>query len=288
MNIFNISGGIGKNIMATSVVASLKEQDPDSEIHITTPYNSVWKNNPDVSSVSDIEKSPNFYKDYILDKNPKIFRLEPYSSGDYFYRKKHLIDVWCDLYNIKNTKEPKIFITKKEIESAREKLGDKKIFLIQTNGGADNQPYPISWARDLPLHTAEEVCKEMKKEGYRVIHLRRPDQPQLENAEHVNMTFRETLAAIELSNKRLFIDSVFQHAAKALNKPSIVLWIVNDPKVFGYDLHKNILPDSNVDYRHRMETFIEPYNIVGALHEYPYSTENVFSTKFILESLLED
>jgi hypothetical protein len=45
------------------------------------------------------------------------------------------------------------------------------------------------------------------------------------------------------SEKRLLIDSCLQHAAAAFNLPSTVCWVGTSPEVFGYEIHKNILPN---------------------------------------------
>ena len=50
-SIFHIEGGIGKNILATSVVSSLKTSDPNRKIVIVSAWPQVWFNNPDVEHV---------------------------------------------------------------------------------------------------------------------------------------------------------------------------------------------------------------------------------------------
>jgi len=65
----------------------------------------------------------------------------------------------------------------------------------------------------------------------------------------------------------------------------VVTWVANSPKVFGYDMHTNILPEVKPSFRHTIDSFLEPYNIIGALHEYPYDTDRIYSVKKILEEL---
>lgn len=290
--IFNISGGLGKNIIATAVVKALKKQHPSKDIIIVSPHRDAWLNNPNVKEIVSIVHPKDeqvFYAQNGLDSENSILKLEPYSSEDYFYKRKNLAAIWCDLYDIPYKKEkPELFITDEETESAKKKINFKdgdKIFIVQPSGGAPGQPYPISWARDLPLPIADEVCEKMKKAGYRVIHIRRKDQKPLKDTEWFELTARETFALIQLSNKRLLIDSFAQHAAAALNKPSVVTWVANSPKVFGYDIHTNILPEVKPSFRHTIDSFLEPYNIIGALHEYPYDTDRIYSVKKILEEL---
>lgn len=293
-HIFYISGGAGKNIMATVVISNIKKKFPHDKIIVITPHQDIWKNNPNVDSIEYAENSTKIYVDFIFKKQSKIYALEPYSTEDYFYEKKYLAEIWCDLYGIPYIdRSPSLYLEDAEIETVKKKIEDgvidttnKKIFLIQTNGGAPNQPYPISWPRDLPLPIAEEVCKKMVENGYRPIHLRRKDQYPLKNAEWFDLSLRESLCLIHLSEKRLFIDSLAQHAAAAINKPSVVIWVSNPPSIFGYEMHTNILSTVKPEFRHRIDSFLERYNITGNIHECPYSTNILFSADEIVKKLL--
>jgi len=291
-HIFYIAGGMGKNIMATAVVKSLKAQFPTDKIIIASPYPVVWQNNPDVFGIESPENTPFIYEKYMKGQDSKVYRLEPYASEDYFYQRKNLIEIWCDIYKIPCLGlQPYIYLKDEEINALRFKIkdivGDKKIFLIQTNGGAENQSYPISWSRDLPLPIADIICKEMKDLGYLPIHLRRKNQLALKNAEYLDISVRESMCLIDISDKRLFIDSFAQHTAAALNKKSVVTWVSNTPKVFGYEIHKNILPIADEEFRHNIDSFLEQYNITGNIHECPYSTNLIYSTEQILKELLK-
>lgn len=292
--VFNIAGGIGKNIIASATIHALKIAHQDCDIIVTSPYPDAWRSNPDVARVVSPEHEPHLYKDYIR-KADEVFCLEPYSSEDYFYHRMHLSKLWAKLCGIDpdSVGMPILVLTDEEVAATQKKLRgsalgtdvDAPLFILQTSGGALQQPYPVSWARDIPYSIAEDVCIEMKKRGFRVIHLRRPDQRPLTNAEWIPFTMREVFAVIQLSDKRLLIDSVAQHVAAALGKPSVVTWVGNNPTVFGYDLHTNIIPNSEPQYRHAIDSFLEPYNITGALHEYPYNTDRIYSVENIIEAL---
>lgn len=108
-SIFHIDGGIGKNILATSVISSLKKSDPDRNIIIVSGWPQVWFNNPNVYQIYSFTTIANFYKNYIKEKDVKIFRQEPYYTEDYILRKSHLIESWCKMINIKWDKFPSLF-----------------------------------------------------------------------------------------------------------------------------------------------------------------------------------
>lgn len=279
-------GGAGKNIIATTVIFNLKKMYPKDRVIVVTPHQDIWKNNLDIYALEWPENSMKIYRDYIFGHKSKVYALEPYASEDYFYMRKNLADIWCDLYKIDySITTPNLNLIKSELEAVKKLVKGDKVFLIQTNGGAENQPYPISWSRDLPLHIAEEVCVEMKMKGYRPIHLRRKNQYALENAEFLDLSFRESLCLIQLSDKRLFIDSFAQHAAAALNKPSVVTWVSNPPEVFGHKIHTNLKPIIEMEFRHKIDAFLEEFNIIGNIHECPYSTNDIFSSEEIVKEL---
>ena len=286
-HLFIISGGAGKGVMATAVVASLKEACLEDKIIVATAHPAVWLNNPDVSEVVDLQSNPKLFEKYAKDTNCKIYSQEVYLSDDFVNRRTHLIEAWCNVYKIPYKGAlPKLYYTEKEKELIRKKLPDNKpLFLIQTSGGAPNQQYPISWMRDMPLPLAQKSVDHMNSQGFKTIHIRRKDQYAIENAEWIDMNMREMMGSIMFSERRLFIDSLAQHAAAALSMPSVVTWAGNRPEVFGYEMHKNILPSIDDEFRHHIDSFFDKYDITGSLHECPYNTNEIYDFNEIIEKL---
>ena len=64
-SILHCEGGIGKNILATAVVSSLKSSDPERKIIVVCAWPQVWFNNPDVYQIYPFGQVANFYKNYI-------------------------------------------------------------------------------------------------------------------------------------------------------------------------------------------------------------------------------
>lgn len=287
--VFVISGGVGKNIMATAVVKALKREFPKKKIIVGTPWEFVWTNNPDVDTIVNFIEDNDFYKNHMNDQDAFIMADDPYFETDFIYKRENLMKTWTEMFGIEyKGEQPEIYFTKEEIKEVKEKMPiDKKLFFIQTSGGAPSQEYPISWMRDMPLQLAQEVVDEMNKQGYRTIHIRTENQYALEGAETLNLNLRELLCAIKFSDKRLFIDSVAQHAATALGKSSVVTWIGNRPEIFGYESDDNIIPNAEEKFRHMIDSYLEEYNIAGTLHECPYDTNEIFDKKEILKKLKE-
>lgn len=286
--VFHIEGGHGKSIMATAVVEALKKKYPHYKIIVVTAWDAPWYFNPNVFRVYNFGQIPYFYDNYIFDETI-ILRQDPYHTEDHIKGRKHLLQTWCDMYDIPyNGEQPKIYLNPREIEIARDKIKPDKgkpIMLLQTNGGMPQHQYSKkSWARDMPIEVAQSLVNYYSK-SYRVLHIRLDEQPLLQNAETLTLPHRELYGVFLLSKKRLFIDSFAQHTAAALNLPSTVCWIVNKPEVFGYDLHDNIRPNAKIVAEMNKFSYVEKNDISGNIHQFPYDTVNLFDTKEIIESL---
>ena len=190
------------------------------------------------------------------------------------------------MFNIPyNGEQPELFLTEREKQYYQNKFNsDKPIMVIQTNGGAQTE-HKYSWARDLPSVVVVEIINKFK-EDYYIAHIRREDQLGYENTIPVTDSFRGLCILLALSAKRLLIDSFAQHAAAALELPSTVCWVANKPKVFGYELHDNILANSFTNKPELRNAYLSKFNIAGDLIEFPYNSENeIFDIEVIIESL---
>ncbi len=286
--IFIVNGGAGKNVLATAVVKAIKSANPDSNIIVLTSYNEIWMHNPNVYRTHVLGQTNYFYNDFIEGKkNVRIMALEPYLTNDYILKQKHLIEIWCDLVGVKfNGEKPELFFNQREIEYCENfyQLKQNPIFLIQTNGGAQ-QDTKISWVRDMPLSNAQEVVNALKQ-NYRVIHIRRNDQPEINGIEQFKGGLRDLMILIKYSEKRLFIDSVCQHIASALDKPSTVLWVKNDPTILGYSLHDNMITTVEDEIDILSDSVLEKYDITGNIYQCPYKEgTKLFDSEDILKSI---
>ena len=288
--VLHVDGGISKNIAATAVTRAIKQHYFTSKLIVVTAWPEIYIHNPDIYRVYKFGSLPYFYDDFVSNKKVKLMRLEPYHAEDLILKKKHLSEVWCDLYNIPiKSIQPSIYLGHRELLAASVKLQKEgPILMLQTSGGADGQEYPYSWARDFSPSFAQEVVNLVKGQFSKILHIRRDNQPVLENTVKVTGNVRDLLCYISLSDKFLGIDSFMQHACAAFNKPATVGWIANSPTVFGYSLHTNIISSGNRDFRHRIDSYIEEFDWVGSrFHECPYEDlSNIFNVKEVANTLL--
>lgn len=284
--IFEIQGGMGKNIMATAVVDALKKQYPDWKIVIVTAWEAPWWHNPNIYRVYTFGYLQYFYDEFVFD-NTKIMRIDPYATEDHIQQRKHLVKTWCDLYDIPyNGEKPKLYLNPRELEITRDKLkpDGRPIMLLQTHGGAQGQYSKKSWARDMPTNVIEKLVNYFSK-SYRILHIRREDQLAINGVEPLVLPHRELYAAFTLSQKRVFIDSFSQHAAMALGLKSNVFWIANKPEVFGYEENNNIVPKAEVSSEFNKFSYMDKYDITGNIHQYPFDTMDIFDVNEAIQSI---
>ena len=289
-SIFHIEGGIGKNILATSVISSLKTSDPERKIILVSAWPQVWFNNPDIEHVYPFGQVANFYKIYIKDKDVKIYRQDPYHTEDYILNKKHLINIWCDLINVKwNGSSPKLYFSPLELEFLKIKMTSnvtKPIFILHTNGGgggANARPY--SWYRDIPYQNAKDVVDYFKND-FHIYQIGYDGQSIIEGANKLTLDTREILGALNFSRKRLLIDSFSQHASVALGIKSVVCWIGNSSDVLGYNTNINIKPSIDPIYDTYHSSYLDDFDISGNPIQFPYDRLKIFDSTEIINKLI--
>lgn len=284
--IFQINGGIGKVIASTAVCASIKKKYPNDKLIVVSGYPDVFLGNKNVDRAYAFGQQHYFYKEYIEDQDVLLLAHDPYLETKHIKHEEHLIETWCNMFDLPVVQRTgELFLTQREIDFFSKKFtSDRPILLLQTNGGGESD-IKYSWARDIPSYIVEQVINEFRDE-YNIVHIRRDDQPQYDGTFGVSDSFRSLVVLISLSEKRLLMDSFGQHAAAALNKPSTVLWIVNKPEVFGYDIHTNIQANPETTIPELRSSYLNKYNIGGDPVEFPYNNElEIFNVEEVIKSL---
>jgi hypothetical protein len=84
----------------------------------------------------------------------------------------------------------------------------------------------------------------------------------------------ELVGLVELSNKRLFIDSSLQHAAAAFGLPSTVLWNATSSVIFGHGLHDNIQAKEKPQ-KSLPGSYLFDYQFDANENEFPYEEDDL-------------
>ena len=285
--LFHIEGGLGKHIAATAVAKCIKNNHPDRELLVVCAYPEIFLNLNYINKVFRIGNTPYFYQDYIKDKDTLIFKHEPYFTSEHIGKKMSLIENWCNLYNLNYLGEqPELIFNVRQLQYGFKKwVRQKPVMVIQTNGGPLQQDLPYSWTRDIPYPIAESLVNYYSKD-YHIIQICRHDENKIQGCEHIlePMSNMELLSILMISEKRILMDSCLQHAAAALNKKSTVLWVGTSPKLFGYDIHDNII--ANIDENIKLpDSYLFDFSFNGVLHECPLMDFNIFDMESIIYSV---
>lgn len=290
MNIlFQIQGGLGKSIISTAFVRKIKEKYTKSRLIVVTHWTDVFLENPYVDEVLHLSKLRGIYDTHIKDKKTMYIIQDPYSSSEHINGEEHVLQSWFSMIGEKyNGELPELYFDIKEQQYYSQQFKTPKpLFVIHPNGGATNvKNDKYNWARDIPPNVVQSIIDHYK-EKYTVAVIRTKDQIKYNNCVDLVEKWREVAIALKISKKRLLIDSSFQHAAAAMKLPSVVLWSVTDPKVFGYEIHTNIKsnPHNKVVESHGI---FNKYEIDEPLQSMPYKSFNdVYDVSTIIKSLGE-
>ena len=287
--IFHIEGGLGKHVASTAVAECIKNNYPDRKLIVVCAYVEAFLNLKFIDRVYRIGITPYFYNDYIDGKDSLIFKHEPYFTTEHIHKKLPLIENWCKLYNLNYSGEiPSLIFNSKQKQLGINKwTREKPIMVIQTNGGPlVNQPYINSWTRDIPVYLSEILVNHYRND-YHIIQICRSGSVAMQGVEVVSdsMPNMELFSLLLVSQKRVLIDSCLQHAAAALGLSSVVLWIGTSPKVFGYNIHTNIVADLPKDIVKLPDSYLFDYSFEGLLHEYPSLESEIFDPNLIIQKI---
>ena len=245
-SIFQIQGGLGKHIAATAVAQVIKRSYPDRELIVVCAWPELWANLPFVYRVFPLGGTQYFYEEYVDGKDSLIFAQEPYFTTTHVNKTHKLVETWCKMYGLDyQNEQPKLRINSEQKKAIRNfyepKFEGKPLLMIHTNGGLYTNERPFCWSRDMPIELAQKVADHFKKDHF-VMQITRPASPRLEGAfvRHEQVSNTELVGLMELTSKRLLIDSSLQHAAAAFSLPSTVLWNATSSVIFGHDIHDNI------------------------------------------------
>ena len=287
MNIvFEVSGGIGKNIAATVIVELIKKKYPNSNLTVLASNTEIFQFIPYIDELDNI-KNRQFYIDKGHDYD-KVMVLDPYHHSDMITKKKHLIEVWASLYDLDyNDEKPNLYLPDEvyaECQAFEKFEKIKPIMVLHPNGGTETELYNYNWSRDIPANIVNKIVEKYKDE-YDIYHVKGPNQRiSYDNTIVADGDMISIVKLLLKSDKRIFIDSFAQHMAAALNLPSTVCWVTTSPNEFGYEFHNNIIRN---EYEIPLPyTCYEGFNLIEPLVNMPYkSTDSIFDEKQILNNI---
>jgi len=279
-SIFQIQGGLGKHVAATAVARAIKAAHPDRELIVVCAWPELWASLPFVYRVFPLGNTQYFYEEYIDGKDSLIFANEPYFTTTHVNKTHRLVESWCMMYGIPyNGETPMLKINPEQKKAIRNfyepKFEGKPFLLMHTNGGLYTSERPYSWARDMPIDVAEKVAKHFKKTHF-IMQVTRPSSPKIDGVfvRQEQLSNTELMGLLELTDKRLFIDSSLQHGAAAFGLPSTVLWNATSSVIFGHSIHDNIQAKEKPK-KSLPGSYLFDYQFDANENEFPYEDDDL-------------
>jgi len=279
-SIFQIQGGLGKHVAATAVARAIKAAHPDRELITVCAWPELWASLPFIYRVFPLGNTQYFYEEYIDGKDSLIFANEPYFTTTHVNKTHRLVESWCMMYGIPyNGETPMLKINPEQKKAIRNfyepKFEGKPFLLMHTNGGLFTSERPYSWARDMPIDVAEKVAKHFKKTHF-IMQVTRSASPKIDGVfvRQEQLSNTELMGLLELTDKRLLIDSSLQHGAAAFGLPSTVLWNATSSVIFGHSIHDNIQAKEKPK-KSLPGSYLFDYQFDANENEFPYEDDDL-------------
>jgi len=273
-------GGLGKHIAFTAFLQVVQKAHPNSKIIVVCAWPELFASLPFVHRVFPLGNTQYFYSEYIENQNSMIYAQEPYFWHTHINKTSRLIETWCLMYGLTyNNEQPILKINPEQKKAIRNfyepKFEGKPFLLLHTNGGLFTNERPFCWSRDMPIEIAQKVANHFRKSHF-IMQITRPSSPQVEGAfvRSEQLSNTELCGLVELTDKRLLIDSSLQHAAAAFGLPSTVLWNATSSVIFGHNLHDNIQAKEKPQ-KSLPGSYLFDYQFDANENEFPYDDDDL-------------
>ena len=114
------------------------------------------------------------------------------------------------------------------------------------------------------------------KKSHFIMQITRPNSPEIPDVfvRNEQLSNTELCGLVELTDKRLLIDSSLQHAAAAFSLPSTVLWNATSSVIFGHGIHDNIQAKEKPT-KSLPGSYLFDYQFDANENEFPYEEEDL-------------
>lgn len=297
--LINVEGGLGKNIMLTSILKELKEKGGYDEVYVISPYHDVFKV---CSAVTDAFQPGlgTLYQELVLDPDCDVLWKEPYSNQKFIKKECHLFDAWAAEFGITladkaDTYTPCLDKVVEEYPALRQ-IADEKMnewnhnfCLVQFTGGQSPlTPQKDQQGNPIPYMNAQETIKrnyakgeqvvQLLKEkwpGTTVVHFGLPNEPSVNGAIKIEVPYLTYRLLAAEAKEIICIDSSLQHLATGVNSNVTVVWGETRPEHFGYACNRNIAAKHVLN----SQPYFKPLGISPSIVRMPEPEELVVRTE---------
>lgn len=257
--LINVEGGLGKNVMLTSILHEVKEQGNYDELYVISPYNDVFKVCPAVTDAFPPGQGT-LYQELVLDEECDVLWKEPYSNQRFIKKQCHLLEAWAEEFGIElpsnpTTYEPHLeriadeFPAVAQAAAKQAEEWDHNFCIVQFNGGqspltSSTQGYD---ARQESIKRnyfkGQQIVDLLKKkhgDDCTIVHYALPNEPTIEGTVKIQVPYLTYHLLAKEAKEIICIDSSLQHLATGVNPNITVIWGETRPEHFGYSCNRNV------------------------------------------------
>ncbi|MEW6350464.1 MAG: glycosyltransferase family 9 protein [Thermodesulfobacteriota bacterium] len=230
----SLSHGIGDGLMATPMLAVLRDLNPDRNIAVYAPWASaVLDGNPAVDRMAA----------HPLDAQRTV-RLEQsvYAWAGANRWEGHLAEAYCRMFDLPAPASliPRLYGNFEVPAGEPPRIPDDSRYLVIAPWSTARtfDFFQVSGTKNWPADRWDKVITFAHSEGLEVVQLRgSEEEPLVPGVDHdlCGKPLRSVFACIRDAAMLVSVDTMTHHAAAALGTPSVVLWGRSKPRHFGYE-----------------------------------------------------
>jgi len=254
-NLHVVMGGIGKNIIFTSLISGLCKKDNVDKISMMTAWDYIFKNNKQVNNVEPANVDFRYVQE--LEKYDNIIYYEPYLSNYAKDNDLHILNAWADMYGIDRVQNiPYINVDKIESKyDISSEFTKKEYCVVQFNGAKGGMPEAfVNEPKDYRLDLVQKLVHKLKNVlDLDVVCLRHDNEPKPEGIitfgpDPNNDSLLNIIPLIKKSKFVITIDSALMHLSALTNTKTIVLWNESQtrPQRIGYNKHTHLCCNNDI------------------------------------------
>ena len=249
---FFINGGAGRVLCSIPAFEKYVEESGDKDFIIVCEGGSeFFKGHPELDKRTYDIWHKNLFQDQLIDRD--IVSLEPYRIWEYYNQKCNLsqaFDIEINKKEIRDLPRPNIFLSKDELITGRQvvseikkKIKKEKLLIFQPFGrGIEyvDETLIDKSGRSFELKDVKSIIKKLQEKGFAVALMSefKVDFSTANLKDEVavpqSVGIRQWAAIIKYADHFLGCDSLGQHLAYSMEKPSTVVTGSTDPINISY------------------------------------------------------
>ena len=255
---FFINGGAGRMLCSVPAFEKYEQESGDKDFIIVCEGGTdVFKGHPTLDSRTYDVWHKNLFVEKLKDKD--IYTIEPYRVWEYYNQKCSIaqaIDIEINKQGVRELLKPTLRLSKDELIAGRQlisevkkKLKKEKIIVFQPFGrGIEylDESFVDRTSRSIEYKDVKKIIQKLQEKGFAVIMMSeiKLDLTQEKNIKDEiafpeNISIRQWAAVIKYADHFLGCDSLGQHLAYSMDKPSTVVFGSTYPINVSYPNAKN-------------------------------------------------